>query len=67
MLNPSLKYLDLSSEELKKIAELLAEERDIKGYKSMSEDILLSALISSKPPKKVKKVDVINFNKLINK
>ena len=55
MLNRSLKYLDLSSEELKKIAELLAEERDIKDHKSMPEDILLTALISSKPVKESKK------------
>ena len=54
MLNPSLKDLDPSSEELKEIAKLLAQERGIKGYKNMSEDELLSALISSKPVKKVK-------------
>ena len=38
MINPSLKDLNLSLEELKKIAKLLAEERGIKDYKSMSED-----------------------------
>ena len=37
MIKPSLGDLDLSSEQLKKIAKLLAEERD---YKSMSEDRL---------------------------
>ena len=54
MLNPSLKDLNPSSEELKEIAKLLAEKRSIKGYKGMSGDLLLSALISSKPVKKVK-------------
>ena len=38
MLNPSLKDLNLSSEELKEIAKLLARKRGIKGYKSMPED-----------------------------
>ena len=52
MINPSLKYLNLSLEELKEIAELLAKKRGIKNYESMSEDRLLSALISSKPVKK---------------
>ena len=49
-----LKDLGLSSEELKDVAILLARKRDIKGYKSMSEDELLSALTSSKPAKKIK-------------
>ena len=49
-----LKNLELSLEELKEIATLLAKKRDIKGYKSMSEDELLSSLTSSKPVKKVK-------------
>ena len=35
MLNPSLKDLNPSSEELKKIEKLLAKERGIKGYESM--------------------------------
>ena len=53
MLNPSLKDLYLSSEELKEIAKLLARKRGInKGYRSMPEDRLLSGLISSKPVKK---------------
>ena len=47
MLNPSLKDLNPSSEELKEIAKLLAKKRGIKGYKSMSEDGLLSALKAS--------------------
>ena len=55
MTNPSLGDLGLSSEKLKKIAKLLAEERDIMGYKSMSEDELLSVPISSKSVKKSKK------------
>ena len=38
MINPSLKDLDPSLEELKEIAKLLAEKRGIKDYKSMSED-----------------------------
>ena len=54
MLNPSLKDLNLSSEELKEIAKLLARKRGIKGYKSMPEDRLLSALISLKPVRKMK-------------
>ena len=47
----SLKDLELSSEELKAIAEI----RGIKGYKSMSKGELLSALTPSKQGKKVKK------------
>ena len=43
--------LDLSTKECKAIAKI----RGIKGYKSMSEDELLSALNSSKPLKKGKK------------
>ena len=41
---------NLSIQELKATAKI----RGIKGYKSMSEDELLSALTSSKPVKKVK-------------
>ena len=40
MLNPSLKDLNPSSEELKEIAKLLAKKGGIKGYKSMSKDAL---------------------------
>ena len=54
MSNP-LKDLALSSEELKEVAILLAKKRDIKGYKSVSEDELLSVLTPSKPAKKGKK------------
>ena len=61
MLNPSLNDLNLSSEQLKEIAKLLARRRGIKGYKSMPEDKLLSALISSKPEKKIDKPK-INFS-----
>ena len=59
MINPSLGNLSLSSEKLKK---LLAEERGIKSYKSISEDELLSALILWKPVKKSKKPK-INLSK----
>ena len=55
MLNPSLKDLNPSPEELKEIAKLLVQKRGIKGYESMSEDRLLSALISSKPVKESEK------------
>ena len=50
--------MDLSTKELKAIAKI----RGIKGYKSMSEDELLSALTSSKPVKKGKKQKT-NFSK----
>ena len=43
--------MDLSTKELKAIAKI----RGIKGYKSMSEDEVLSALTLSKPVKKGKK------------
>ena len=45
MLKPSL-------EELKEIAKLLAKKRGIKGYESMSEDRLLSAVKVSESIKK---------------
>ena len=55
MSNP-LKDLKLSSEELKEIATLLAKKkRNIKGYKSMSEDRLLSALKKSESLKEDEK------------
>ena len=44
--------MDLSTKELKAFAKI----RGIKGYKSMSEDELLSALTSPKPVKKGKKL-----------
>ena len=50
--------MDLSTKQLKAIAKI----RGIKGYKSMSEDKLLSALTSSKPVKKGEKPKV-NFSK----
>ena len=43
--------LNLSTKELKAIAQI----RGFKGYKSMSEDELLSALTSSKPVRKGEK------------
>ena len=55
MQSPSLRDLNLSSEELKGIAQLLARKRGIKDYESMPEDRLLNALILSKPVKKDKK------------
>ena len=50
--------LDLSTKELKAIAKI----RDIKGYKSMSEDELLGALTLSKPVKTSEKPKT-NFSK----
>ena len=47
MVNPSLKDLFLLSKELKEITKLLVNEGGIKGYESMSEDKLLSALKAS--------------------
>ena len=46
MLNPSLKKLDPSPEKFREIAKLIAQKRGIKVSESMSEDRLLSALIS---------------------
>ena len=62
MINPSLKDLDSSLEELKGIAKVLAQKAGIKGYKSMSEYRLLSALILSQPVKESEKPK-INFSK----
>ena len=59
---PSLGDSSLSSEELKEIDKLLARKRGIKGYENMLEDILLSALVSSKP---VKKDEKPNFSEAI--
>ena len=50
--------MDLSTKDLKAIAKI----RSIKGYKSMSENVLLSVLTSPKPVKKVKKQKT-NFSK----
>ena len=47
MLNPSLKDLNLSFKQLKKIVRLLAKERGINAYESMSKDELLSVLKAS--------------------
>ena len=55
MQSSSLRDLKPSSEELKEIVELLAQERGIKGYENMPEDRLLSSLILSKPVKKNEK------------
>ena len=68
MINLSLKDLNPSSEELKEIVKLLVKKRAVKGYESMSEDELLSALISSKPVKESEKnfddtKPKINFSK----
>ena len=38
MQSPSLRDLNLSSEELKKIAKLLARKRGLKGYENMPKD-----------------------------
>ena len=48
MINLSLKYLNLSSEESKEIVKPLAEKRGIKDSENMSEDRLLRALKESK-------------------
>ena len=63
MQSPSLRDLNLSSEELKEIAELLALKSGIKDYASMPEDRLLSAIISSKPAKKDKDKSKHKFSK----
>ena len=61
MSNP-LKDLELSSEEIKDIAALLAKKRNIRGYKSMSEDRLLNALKESESLKESEKPKA-NFSK----
>ena len=66
-MSDSLKNLELSLEELKEIATLLAKKRDIKGYKIMSEDELLSYLTLSKPVKKGKKLKTNFSNARIEK
>ena len=55
MHSPSLRDLNLSLEELKEIAQLLARKKGIKDYQSMSNERLLNALISSKSVKKSEK------------
>ena len=55
MINLSLKDLNPSSEELREINKLLPENRNIKGYKSMSEYELLSALKKSESLKESEK------------
>ena len=54
--------MDLSTKELKAIAKI----KGIKGYKSMSEDEVLSAFTLSKPVKKAKKPKA-NFSKSKNR
>ena len=51
----SLKDLNPSSKELKETSKLLVVKRGIKGYKSMSEDRLLSALKGSESLKESEK------------
>ena len=55
--------VELSTKELKTVAKI----RGIRGYKSMSEDELLSVLISSKPVKKVKSQKINFFKPRIEK
>ena len=50
----NLKHLE-SSKELKEVTILLAKKRNIKGYKSMSEDRLLCALKESESLKESEK------------
>ena len=67
MLNRSLKDLNLSSKELKKIARLLAKERGIKGYESMSEDKLSSAPKASESEKNFDKTRIEKIRKQLKK
>ena len=55
MQSPALRDLNLSSEEIKEIAQLLTRKRGIKVYKSTPEDRLLNAIILSKPAEKSEK------------
>ena len=54
MRSPSLRGLNPSSEELKKILELLARKRGIKDNENMPKDKLLSALKASKNKNKTR-------------
>ena len=56
MQNLSLRDLNLSPEELNKVTKLLAKERGIKGYESISENKLLSALKASESKTKIEKI-----------
>ena len=58
MLNPLLKDLNLSSEELKEIAKLLARKRGIKVYENTSKDKLLSARKASENEKNFDKTRI---------
>ena len=52
----SLPDLNLSSEEVKEIAKLLAQKRGIKDYEGMSKDELLSALKASENKTRTEKI-----------
>ena len=67
MLKPSLKDLNPSSEELRKIAKLLAKERGIKGYECMSENKLSSILKASESEKNFDKTRIEKIREELKK